>query len=45
MDDPRELTPQKADAQMLLGFWYPALRSGQPMQHPIPGPVTLRWRS
>ncbi|HKZ53050.1 MAG TPA: Rieske 2Fe-2S domain-containing protein, partial [Candidatus Acidoferrales bacterium] len=29
MDDPRELTPQKADAQMLLGFWYPALRSNQ----------------
>jgi len=22
-----------------------AKRSGQPMQHPIPGPVTLRWRS
>jgi len=27
MDDSRELTPQKADAQMLRGFWYPALRS------------------
>jgi phenylpropionate dioxygenase-like ring-hydroxylating dioxygenase large terminal subunit len=33
--------------------WYFALKSaylesrrtGQPMQHPIPGPVTLRWRS
>ncbi len=22
-----------------------ARRTGQPMQHPIPGPVTLRWRS
>jgi phenylpropionate dioxygenase-like ring-hydroxylating dioxygenase large terminal subunit len=22
-----------------------AKRTGQPMQHPIPGPVTLRWRS
>jgi len=26
-EEPAGLTPQKADAQMLLGFWYPALRS------------------
>jgi phenylpropionate dioxygenase-like ring-hydroxylating dioxygenase large terminal subunit len=25
--------------------WLDSRRSGQPMQHPIPGPVTLRWRS
>jgi phenylpropionate dioxygenase-like ring-hydroxylating dioxygenase large terminal subunit len=25
--------------------WLEARRTGQPMQHPIAGPVTLRWRS
>jgi hypothetical protein len=22
-----------------------AKRTGEPMRHPVPGPVTLRWRS
>ncbi len=37
------------DLGMLGGFRYPALlearRTGAPMQYPLDGPVTLRWRS
>ncbi len=29
----------------LKAAYLAAKRTGQPMQHPIPGPVTLRWRS
>jgi hypothetical protein len=29
----------------LKAAWLESKRTGEPMQHPVLGPVTLRWRS